>query len=208
MTRRSRRRAVAAVAASLWAALAGCSDPEYSGRDSDAARVQPEPLCEDFAPCGGDPAGVWNVELICLAEAEEDPSCPDVRTTVKPTITGLIELRDDGTYTRALDASIIATSTIPRACVGPLVCDLRQDLGDGALSCTDAGPAGCLCNLSASVEDASAGAWTLDGGQLTLTDDTDGRVVRVDYCVEGDAMFATDWLSGGAVLQMRRAVAE
>lgn len=195
-------------AMALGVVVAGCDDPEYSGRSGDSARIQPEPLCEDFAPCGGDPTGVWNVEVVCLAEAEEDPNCPEAQTTIDPTITGQIELRADGTYTRDIDASILATSNIPRSCVGPFVCDFSQDLGDGQLVCTDAGPAGCLCSLTGSIEDISEGTWTLENGQLAFSDGTNGRLVRVDYCVEGDAMFATDWLSDEATLQMRRVVVE
>lgn len=189
-----------AFAACLLALASGCVDAireriedrldaEFSdAADAGSGEGSGVPLCDGlaaFAPCGGDPVGIWRLTGWCIDGASWDPlrgTCPDITSEGSGEASGRLEIFGDGGYLLYWDRLERAmTFRFGLWCFGGDATACNGTFYDG--TCGHDGTV-CTCQVADAYEDApESGTWSQSGLRIAF-ESVDGSWVQ-PFCVSG-----------------------
>lgn len=161
-------------------------------------------MCQALSPCGGDLAGTWRVQDICIEDAlslagmaTDEPECRDLFRRVDTGGRGTMTFQA-GTVTSSavLTIEMNAVWTLPCLMAASGATNLSiasacATIGDNyaanpeftASSCKVAGQT-CDCTIAMERDFALPPNYTLDGSQITFAGDTS----MTTYCVSGTTL--------------------
>jgi hypothetical protein len=147
------------------------------------------PQCDgSFDPCGGalNP-GVYVFEDVCtnLGGAQLEgflTLCPDLSAVATASVSGTLELSEDGTYTRDTSLRVRLHVWVPAACVQNSCIALEDNLNG---ECTQIGGT-CDCVTDSEDEESQSGTWEIEG--TSLFTNVDGNRTELPFCAVGDAV--------------------
>ena len=167
-----------------------------------SAADTPVPACTNqFAPCGGDIVGRWQIVSACSPEPAQSlaPDCPAGTITITASsISGWYEFVSDGTAVYDGSASRSVVMRQPNDCLPVATCDEYEDVLWEQFADVDA-PAtitvtcaqqnnDCRCDLSSDFPPMTrTGTYQVQGAELTIAL-TDGEPTVMPYCVTGDTL--------------------
>jgi len=142
----------------------------------------------EFAPCGGDVVGTWEIEDLCfedtvIGQNPFEESCPEAIAEFEVIWTGSVTI-DGTTITNNLESmSMTMDATLPMTCLQEGQCEemLEDD-------CSVQGD-NCVCHsedVSTQFEQ-SVQTYTIDGNNLVITDE-DGETESSPYCRQGSSL--------------------
>ncbi len=140
----------------------------------------------DFVACGGDPAGDWTFDDVCIEPADDAfdellAICPGSSLTGSATASGTLSLERDGPFRRQLELVKTLDVQGPRACIDEL-CDAVY----ARFECNNrtSGPTGCSCTARAS-SGIGAPGWIQEG---SVFQHASGARVSWSFCRDGDTL--------------------
>jgi hypothetical protein len=152
-----------------------------------------------FSACGGDVTGTWTVSTVC-AEAGDAllAECPDAIAEIDLALTGTATFNDDGTRSTDFTTQATITYTLSAECMStitagmpPATCDALSKPADpaeekGPTTCAGDPAVACTCvETNPEKSETKTGTYVVDGTTLTSTDDADGSVSVLEFCVNG-----------------------
>ncbi|MEL6181948.1 MAG: hypothetical protein AAFS10_23505 [Myxococcota bacterium] len=197
----------------LEPAFADDCDPEQLGIED-----MPDPpmpvrttvgQCEAFAPCGGEPVGMWTIDQLCLDfvetpdENDDDPipECEGDRTLFAIAgATGTMAIREDGTYEQMLSIAAEIVVEAPQTCLSDAFGISCSDYAVALNSTPDQPPWSCVeedelcvCRAPFDLEpETSSGVWTRQADTVTLVQempvDPDAGPLPLQICAQGDKL--------------------
>jgi hypothetical protein len=152
-----------------------------------------------FSACGGSVVGTWKVTSVCAEIAGQlIDVCPGVTAQLDLTLTGTTTFTADGTSSNDLTSKATITYTLDAPCLNaitsgkpPATCDALSKpadatKGEGPTTCTGDPKVSCTCvEDDPESSDTSTGTYTVDGNNITMTDDADGTTKTAEFCVKG-----------------------
>lgn len=152
-----------------------------------------------FSACGGDVTGTYAVTGVCAeASAPLLEQCPDVMAEIDLNLTGTATFNDDGTTETNFTSQTTISYTLTAACMDtvtsgmpPASCDelsepADPESDDGPTTCTGDATVSCTCVQENPAEtETKTGTYAASGTTLTMTDDSDGSVSTLEYCIDG-----------------------
>jgi len=161
--------------------------------DDDAPTAGPA-TCEDapegFTPCGGNPVGVWEIELLCQDAGDYDPFdglCPSLQAEGGGTAEGRMTFTHGGTYRIEYSRNDLdLVFSFPLACFGGSAVPCSGRYYRGATCERALGDETCICGVEQRFRDqVEEGTWVLSTGRLSLrTNDSSHNIL---HCVEQSA---------------------
>lgn len=181
-------------------AAVGCSD---GGSASGGAS------CAAPGACGGELVGTWDITHVCvdvdgITPSGLPPECGGLQTIGEYSITGNLEFRADGTYTRDTRTQLSMSVRATDACIHALgvpagqevtYCDgVEQSLrDDGFTGSCSYGSGACSCSLRQDAPSTESGTWSTPSTGRVLLDGDEST-----YCVEGSDLAVGGSGDGGA----------
>lgn len=146
--------------------------------------------CE-FAECGGDPVGNWNVEGVCgdfsALTRELESNCAGLEVDYEFDASGSVSINANNTYDAAFEIRVSILASFPAACIaqlGATSCSAITEGFDGDAVCSGDVSEGCDCEFIEVTNTTDEGAWQVNGDVLLLGDDAD----QASFCQDGDTL--------------------
>ena len=166
----------------------------------DVAPAQCRPDPTDFAPCGGDVTGKWRAASFCLQSSVDDLreewGCQELTQDFSYEYRMLVEFRNNGNYSAAVEAEARQTVLLPASCL-PEATDCHTLLGEDDIDESDNATLRITtvdegCSIAAREWDLAteAGIWMVADHVLTMTNSTGPS--STEYCVKGDVLTVKD----------------
>jgi len=178
-------------------ALVSAPSVESVRREARAYQADAPNANTPFVACGGDEIGTWFVTGVSIESAptSHSSSCPGMQRTARPRASGTLILDVDGTFADTTTIQMNPLVVIPRSCLRARDCaELEADIaGQPAIlsvSCADDGAGGCSCSeIVVPQAILFSGRYAVLGTSMGPEEDAiGGRVLPLQYCVDGDTM--------------------
>lgn len=207
-----------AISFSVLAAVSGlvlaCGGDDSGGDKGTAGSSGGGGDCPAFKACGGDPAGDWNVDTLCVTEPGKlfaatvnQPACSSALKNVKDVDgSGEYKLGTDKNATSTITVSGTAEFSFTDACVKAIgiaqsaasECakvegEFTKESAVKSAKCTAAG-ANCDCTITSDLSLAGNGSYTVSNNSIMVSGLTQG------FCVESNKLTVETTRSGSTLI--------